>query len=77
MQAVAGAMDGLAAKLKAIAIVDSPNTDDESAIAYFNNFGSKRVFAVDPWLKVWDTETGAASTLLNPRMPQASLPDRS
>ena len=62
-QAVASAMDGLAAKLKAIAIVDGPNTDDEAAIAYFNNFGSKRVFAVDPWLKVWDTETGAASTV--------------
>ncbi|AJE16579.1 phage tail sheath family protein [Enterobacter roggenkampii] len=62
-QAVASAMDGLAAKLKAIALVDGPNTDDESAIAYFNNFGSKRVFAVDPWLKVWDTETGAASTV--------------
>ncbi|WP_303678160.1 phage tail sheath family protein [Ralstonia mannitolilytica] len=62
-QAVASAMDGLAAKLKAIAIVDGPNTDDESAIAYFNNFGSKRVFAVDPWLKVWDSETGAASTV--------------
>lgn len=53
-------MDGLAAKLKAIAIVDGPNTDDEAAIAYFNNFGSKRVLPSTPG-SVWDTETGAAS----------------
>lgn len=54
-QAVATAMDGVAAKLKAIAIVDGPNTDDEAAIAYAANFGSKRVYLVDPGVKYWDT----------------------
>jgi len=58
-QAVASAMDGLAAKLKAIAIVDGPNTDDEAAIAYAQNFGSKRIYLVDPGLKVWDTSANA------------------
>lgn len=54
-QAVATAMDGVAAKLKAIAIVDGPNTDDEDAIAYAANFGSKRIYLVDPGVKFWDT----------------------
>ncbi|HAF92358.1 MAG TPA: phage tail protein [Pseudomonas sp.] len=54
-QAVATAMDGIAAKLKAIAIVDGPNTDDEAAIAYAGNFGSKRIYMVDPGVKFWDT----------------------
>ncbi|QDQ24920.1 phage tail sheath family protein [Chitinimonas arctica] len=58
-QAVASAMDSLAAKLKAVAIVDGPNTDDEAAIAYFTNFGSKRIYAVDPGLKIWDTSINA------------------
>lgn len=56
-QAVATAMDGIAAKLKAIAIVDGPNGDDDDAIAYAQNFGSKRIYLVDPGLKVWDTRT--------------------
>ncbi|MGV8899990.1 MAG: phage tail sheath subtilisin-like domain-containing protein [Burkholderiaceae bacterium] len=56
-QAVATAMDALATKLKAIAIIDGPNTDDEAAIAAAGEFGSKRIYIVDPGLKVWDTVT--------------------
>ncbi|MED5608483.1 phage tail sheath family protein [Pseudomonas sp. JH-2] len=58
-EAVATAMDALAAKLRAIAIVDGPNTTDEDAIAYAGNFGSKRIFLVDPGVQMWDTETSA------------------
>ncbi|EJN31774.1 phage tail sheath protein FI [Pseudomonas sp. GM78] len=53
--AVATALDGLAAKLRAIAIIDGPNTTDEAAVAYAENFGSKRVFMVDPGVQFWDT----------------------
>jgi phage tail sheath protein FI len=53
--AVATAMDGLAEKLRAIAIVDGPNTTDEAALAYAQSFGSKRVFLVDPGVQYWDT----------------------
>jgi phage tail sheath protein FI len=58
-QAVATAMDSIAGKMRAIAIIDGPNTDDEDAFDYAENFGSKRLFMVDPGLKVWDTETSA------------------
>lgn len=58
-QAVATAMDGIATKLKAIAIVDGPNGDDDDAIAFAQNFGSKRVYMVDSGLKVWDTTLNA------------------
>jgi phage tail sheath protein FI len=58
-QAVATAMDGLAGKLRAIAIIDGPNTTDEAAIAYAKNFGSKRVFMVDPGVQYWDTTSNA------------------
>lgn len=59
-EAVATAMDALAAKLRAIAIVDGPNTTDEAAIGYAGNFGSKRIFLVDPGVQLWDTEASAA-----------------
>ncbi|WP_371370002.1 phage tail sheath subtilisin-like domain-containing protein [Pseudomonas sp. QL9] len=55
-QAVATAMDSLAEKLRAIAIVDGPNTTDEDAVDYAGEFGSKRVFMVDPGVQYWDTE---------------------
>jgi hypothetical protein len=54
-QAVATAMDSLAGKLRAIAIIDGPNTTDEAVMEYAENFGSKRVFLVDPGVQYWDT----------------------
>ena len=56
-QAVATAMDALAGKLRAIAIVDGPNTTDEAVLAYAQEFGSKRIFMVDPGVQQWDTIT--------------------
>lgn len=58
-QAVATAMDALAAKLRAIAIVDGPNTTDEAVLAYAQEFGSKRIYLVDPGVQYWDTVTSA------------------
>jgi uncharacterized protein len=58
-QAVATASDGIAGKLRAISIIDGPNTDDDAAIAYAENFGSKRLFMVDPGIRMWDTATNA------------------
>ena len=50
--ACATEMDTLADRLRAIAIIDGPNTTDDAAKTYANNFGSKRIFLVDPWVKV-------------------------
>ncbi|WP_368607573.1 phage tail sheath subtilisin-like domain-containing protein [Pseudomonas fulva] len=54
-QAVATAMDALAGKLRAVAIIDGPGTTDEAATTYAKNFGSKRLFMVDPGVQMWDT----------------------
>ena len=58
-QAIATAMDALAGKLRAIAIIDGPNTTDEAVIEYAENFGSKRLYLVDPGVQFWDTVTSA------------------
>ena len=46
---------GIAENLRAIIIADLPNTNDTDAIDYVGDFGSARVFAVYPWVKVLDT----------------------
>jgi hypothetical protein len=58
-QAVATAMDALAGKLRALAILDGPNTTDEAAMAYALEFGSKRLYMVDPGVQYWDTIASA------------------
>ena len=45
---------GIAENLRAIIIADLPNTNDTDAIDYVGDFGSARVFAVYPWVKVLD-----------------------
>ncbi|WP_336817423.1 phage tail sheath family protein [Burkholderia gladioli] len=58
-QPVVTAADELAAKLRGIAVIDGPNKDDEAAIAYAQNFGSKRLYMVDPGSTMWDTTANA------------------
>ncbi len=49
---------GIADRLRAVIIADGPDTVDADAIAYAGDFGSKRVYVVDPGVKVLD-DTGA------------------
>lgn len=46
--AVVAELIGIAERLRAVIIADGPNTTDAAAIAYGQDFGSKRIFAVDP-----------------------------
>ncbi|RZG78575.1 phage tail protein [Acinetobacter sp. WCHAc060033] len=39
---------GISERLKAVIIADGPNTNDADAVAYCKDFGSKRIFVVDP-----------------------------
>jgi phage tail sheath protein FI len=57
--AVATAMEAVAEKLSAIAIIDGPNTTDEAAMAYATSFGGKRLYMVDPGVMSWDTTANA------------------
>ncbi|WP_178860830.1 phage tail sheath protein [Thiomicrorhabdus cannonii] len=59
VQAVLTDMVSIAERLRAVIIADGPNTNDADAITYREAQGSKRVFIVDPWVKVWDTATSS------------------
>lgn len=41
---------GIAERLRAIIVADGPNTTDEAAVAYAGDFGSPRVYLIDPWV---------------------------
>lgn len=52
---VAAALDAVAGKLRAIVVVDGPNTTDAEALDVRDDFGSKRVYLHDPWYQIYDT----------------------
>lgn len=58
-QALVSEMLAIADSLHAVIIADAPSTTDADAISYRENFGSKRVYVVDPNVKVWDTVTNS------------------
>jgi len=62
--AVVNDMIAIADKLRGIIIADGTNTTDAAAIAYRANFGSRRVFVVDPAVEVFDTVS--ASNVIRP-----------
>ena len=43
-------MLGIAGRLRAVIIADGPNTTDAAAIQIADDFGSDRIFVVDPWV---------------------------
>ena len=55
--AVANELLSVAERLRAVVIADGPNTNDSEAINYRQLFGSARLYLVDPWIRVWDTQT--------------------
>lgn len=52
IQSVANALITQAERLKAMIIADGPNTTDEAAVTYRENFDSARLYIVDPWVRV-------------------------
>ncbi len=50
--AVVAELVGIAERLRAVIIKDGPNTTDEAAVQDRNDWGTKRVFIVDPGAKV-------------------------
>lgn len=59
--AVVAELIGIAERLRAVIIADGPNTNDAAAIGYAGDFGSKRVYLVDPKVIKTD-ETGFTRT---------------
>lgn len=60
--AVVAEMIGIAERLRAVIIADGPNTTDADAITYRGDWGSKRVYVVDPQVLKVNSDTGETET---------------
>lgn len=49
---VAAEMKGIADRLRAVMVIDGPNSNDAAALAVAGEQGGERVYLVDPWCKV-------------------------
>jgi phage tail sheath protein FI len=59
---VVNSMISVADRLRAIAIADGPNTNDQDSIGFRNNFDSARLYIVDPNVVVFDSATESQVT---------------
>ena len=57
---VVAEMLGPADRLRAIIVKDGPNSTDEDAVIDRGDWGSQRVYIVDPHVLVWDTDLDSA-----------------
>jgi len=53
---VVAEMLGYAERFRGVIIADGPNTNRSAALQYRQDWGSARVYVVDPGILVWDTE---------------------
>lgn len=66
--AVVSEMVGIAERLRAHIIADGPSTNDAAAIAYRGDFGSRRVYIVDPRSTVTDSTGTTVVSWSSPRV---------
>ena len=59
--AVVAELLGIAERLRAVIVADGPNTTDDAAQQYANDWGSARVYLVDPWVQVLQSDGSYAS----------------
>ena len=58
----ATALISVATRMKAVAIIDGPNTNEANALTDVANYGSDRVLYVDPAVRVWNEAAEAIVT---------------
>lgn len=68
--AVVAELVGIAERLRAVILMDGPNSTDAEAIEAAGDSGSSRVYMVDPWVNKIDNSTGDAIT--SPASPIAA-----
>ena len=64
--AVLAELVGIAERLRAIIVADGPNTTDADAIQATQNFGSARIYFVDPWVLKVDADGATYPAPISP-----------
>lgn len=50
---VAAELVGIAEQLRAVVLIDGPNSTDDMVVSAIGDFGTSRVYLIDPWVKVY------------------------
>lgn len=64
--AVVSELLGVAERLRAVVVADGPNKTDDAAKQYAGDFGSARVYVVDPWVRKLDGDGAVVSVPASP-----------
>lgn len=64
--AVVSELIGIAERLRAVVIADGPNKTDEAVTQYAGDFGSPRVYVVDPWVQKLDAKGAVVAQPASP-----------
>jgi phage tail sheath protein FI len=62
------ALVSVAQRLRAVIVADGPNTTDAAAQSYAGNFGSDRIYLVDPGVQIVGPDGGVAFDYASPRV---------
>jgi len=69
---VVSALLTMANSLRAHIVAEGPNTTDSAAIAYREDWGSRRVYIVDPAVMVFDTDLETPAYVAKPNSPRVA-----
>ncbi len=61
-------LQGLADRMRAVVIADGPNTTDDAAKIFAGDFGSARIYVVDPWVSVYNSAGEIEARPASPRV---------
>jgi phage tail sheath protein FI len=67
-QAVTTELLAVASRVRGVVVADGPNTLDSAALSYAQNFGSDRLYIVDPQVQVWRDD----ATVNEPASPRVA-----
>ena len=69
---VVSALLTMANSLRAHVVAEGPNTTDSAALAYRSDWGSRRVYIVDPAVMVFDTDLETPAYVAKPNSPRVA-----
>ena len=65
---VANELNQIAESIKAVSVIDGPDTTDEAALQYAAGFDSARLYMIDPWVRVRQPDGAYVSKPGSPRV---------
>lgn len=66
--AVVSELIGIAERMRAVILADGPDTTDDAAQQYADDFGSDRIYLTDPWCEILQSDGSYGGQPMSPRV---------